>query len=178
MIKLVDLLNESRTPMNEGLGDSLKAVRVLAKKMAMKYADEASKYIDDTAANANLNPDKDVLKVQSKVDKEIKIDEGLRDTIQKWSKGISHISGLTALGSGVGVVGAYADYLDNKFYEWYYTKIQQLADWEIHQLLQKKHGIAADISSWEAEVLKYAFMVSFVIFVVSFAAKMITKKRK
>ena len=177
MIKLVDLLNESRTPMNEGLGDSLKAVKVIAMKMAKKYAAEASKYIDDSVVDANLNPNKDALKVQSKVGKEVSIDEGLMDTIRKYADGATYITGAGSLLSGLGIGGAYLNYLDSKFSEWYYSKIQKLADWEIHQLLQQKHGVDVDISQWEVWALKYAFMAFFIMFVVSFAAKLITKKR-
>ena len=178
MIKLVDLLNESRTPMNEGLGDSLKAVKVLAMKMAKKYAKEASNYIDDSVVDANLNPAKDALKVQSKIGKEVSVNEGLMDTIRKYAAGASYITGAGSLLSGLGIGGAYLNHLDSKFSEWYYSKIQKLADWEIHQLLQKKHGIDADISQWEVMALKYAFMVFFIMFVVSFAAHLITKKRR
>lgn len=164
-------------PVNEGLRDMLAVVKDMARKMAKEYAEEASEFIDNPKELIKLKPEKDAKTAEVKVAKEISIDEGLRDTIKKYADGATYITGMGSLLSGLGIGGAYLNYLDSKFSEWYYSKIQKLADWQIHELLKQKHGIDANISEWEVWALKYAFMAFFVMFVVSFAAKLITKRK-
>lgn len=164
-------------PLNEGLKDMLKTVKDLARKMAEEHAEEAAQFIKDPEALAKLNPERDAKKAEAKVAKEVSVNEGLMDAIRKYADGATYITGMGTLLSGLGVVGAYFDYLDHKFSEWYYMNIQKLADWQIHELMQQKYGVEADISQWEMWALKYAFMAFFVMFVVSAAAKFIAKKR-
>lgn len=164
-------------PVNEGLKDMLQVVKDLARKMAKDYAEDASEFINDAEALAKVNPEREVKKAQVKVAKEVSVNEGLMDKIKDYIDTATYVTGAGSLLSAIGVAGAYINHVDSKIYEWYYSKIRKLADWEIHELLQKKHGIDADISQWEMWALKYAFMAFFIMFVVSFAAKLITKKR-
>ena len=178
-MKHVKLFEEfANEPVNEGLRDMLQVVKDLARKMAKDYAEEASEFIDDAEALAKVNPEKEAKKAEMKVSKEVSVDEGLMDTIRKYADAATYVTGAGSLLSALGVGGAYLNYVDNSIYEWYYSKIRKLADWEIHELMQKKYGVDADISQWEMWALKYAFMAFFIMFVVSFAAKLITKKRR
>lgn len=177
-MKRVKLFEEfTNEPVNEGLKDMLQVVKDMARKMAKEYAEEASEFISDPEALAKLNPEKDVKKAELKVAKEVSVNEGLMDTIRKYADAATYVTGAGSLLSGLGIGGAYLNYIDNKIYEWYYSSIRKLADWEIHELMQKKYGVDADISQWEVWALKYAFMAFFIMFVVSFAAKLIVKKR-
>ena len=178
-MKHVKLFEEfANEPVNEGLKDMLQVVKDLAKKMAKDYAEEASEFIDDAEALAKLNPEKEAKKAEAKVAKEVSVNEGLMDTIRKYADAATYITGSGSLLSAIGIASAYINYVDNSIYEWYYANIRKLADWEIHQLMQQKYGVDADISQWEMWALKYAFMAFFIMFVVSFAAKLITKKRR
>lgn len=168
-----EFLNE---PVNEGLKDMLADVKALAKELANKHADDAAQYIDVDAISSKLNPERDLKKIESKFMKEVSIDEGLMDKIREYSKGIKHISLLGSMGSLFGVGAAYLDAVDHRLTEWYYREIQKLADWEIHNLLAQKHGIEAGISDWEAMVLKYAFVVFFIIYIISAVVNKIAKK--
>lgn len=163
-------------PVNEGLKDVLQSVKALAKEMAQKYAEDAAEFVDDTAAMVKFNPEKDTKRTEQQINKEVSIDEGLVQKIKDFAKKATTITGMGAAISGAAFIEAYAQYLDNRFYEWYYKNIQKLADYEIINLLQQKHGIYSDINSWEANVAKYAFMAFFIAFVVSYATKFITKK--
>ena len=178
-MKHVKLFEEfANEPVNEGLRDMLQVVKDLARKMAKEYAEEASEFIDNPEALAKINPEKDANKAEMKVAKEVSVNEGLMDTIRKYADAATYITGSGSILSAIGIAGAYVNYVDNKIYEWYYANIKKLADWEIHDLMQKKYGVDADISQWEVWALKYAFMAFFIMFVVSFAAKLITKKRR
>ena len=165
-------------PVNEGLKDMLQSVKDLARKMAKDYAEEASGFIDNAEALAKVNPEREAKKAEAKVAKEVSVNEGLMDTIRKYADAATYITGSGSILSAIGIAGAYVNYVDNKIYERYYANIKKLADWEIHDLMQKKYGVDADISQWEVWALKYAFMAFFIMFVVSFAAKLITKKRR
>lgn len=178
-MKHVKLFEEfANEPVNEGLKDMLQVVKDLARKMAQEYAEDASEFIADAEALSKLNPEKEAKKAEAKVAKEVSVNEGLMDTIRKYADAATYITGSGSLLSAIGIAGAYVNYVDNKIYEWYYANIRKLADWEIHQLMQQKYGVDADISQWEVWALKYAFMAFFIMFVVSFAAKLITKKRR
>ena len=178
-MKYVKLFEEfTNEPVNEGLKDMLQVVKDLARKMAKDYAEDASEFIDDAEALSKVNPEKEAKKAEAKVAKEVSVNEGLMDTIRKYADAATYVTGAGSLLSALGVGGAYLNYVDNSIYEWYYSKIRKLADWEIHELMQKKYGVDADISQWEMWALKYAFMAFFIMFVVSFAAKLITKKRR
>lgn len=162
---------------NEGLKDMLADVRSLAKEMANKYADDAEQYIDVDSISSKINPERDIKKIESKFIKEVSLDEGLVDKIKEYSKGVRNISFLATVGSLGGVVAAYIDAADHRLTEWYYREIQKLADWQIHDLLAQKHGIEASISDWEAMVLKYAFLVFFIIYIVSAVVYKVSNKK-
>ena len=158
---------------NEGMLDMMVAVKDLARKMAKDYAKEASQFVLDGAVIND--PERDAEMSLSKMSKELQINEGLKDTIKKWAKKTNTVSLYGSILTGLGTVGAYLNYLDNKFYEWYYKTIKGMADYEILGLLQSKHDLQADISTWEKTILMYAFFVFFTIFVVSYATKKMTK---
>jgi len=160
-------------PVNEGMLDLMVAVKDLARKMAKDYAQEASQFVLDGAVINN--PERDAERSLSKISKELQVNEGLKDTIKKWAKKANTVSMYGTLLTGIGTVGAYLDYLDNKFYEWYYKTIRDMADYEILGLLQSKHGFQAEINTWEKTILMYAFFVFFTIYVVSFVTKKIIK---
>ena len=178
-MKHVKLFEEfANEPVNEGLKDMLQVVKDLARKMAKDYAEDASEFISNPEALAKINPEKEVKKAEAKVANEVSVNEGLMDKIKDYIDTVTYVTGAGSLLSAIGIAGAYINYVDNSIYEWYYSKIRKLADWEIHELMQKKYGVEADISQWEMWALKYAFMAFFIMFVVSFAAKLITKKRR
>ena len=158
---------------NEGMLDMMVAVKDLARKMAKDYAKEASQFVLDGAVIND--PERDAEMSLSKMSKELQVNEGLKDTIKKWAKKTNTVSLYGSILTGLGTVGAYLNYLDNKFYEWYYKTIKGMADYEILGLLQSKHDLQADISTWEKTILMYAFFVFFTIFVVSYATKKMTK---
>ena len=158
---------------NEGMLDMMVAVKDLARKMAKDYAKEASQFVLDSAVIND--PERDAEMSLSKMSKELQVNEGLKDTIKKWAKKTNTVSLYGSILTGLGTVGAYLNYLDNKFYEWYYKTIKGMADYEILGLLQSKHDLQADISTWEKTILMYAFFVFFTIFVVSYATKKMTK---
>lgn len=158
---------------NEGMLDMMVAVKDLARKMAKDYAKEASQFVLDGAVIND--PERDAEMSLSKMSKELQINEGLKDTVKKWAKKTNTVSLYGSILTGLGTVGAYLNYLDNKFYEWYYKTIKGMADYEILGLLQSKHDLQADISTWEKTILMYAFFVFFTIFVVSYATKKMTK---
>jgi hypothetical protein len=158
---------------NEGMLDMMVAVKDLARKIAKDYAKEASQFVLDGAVIND--PERDAEMSLSKMSKELQINEGLKDTIKKWAKKTNTVSLYGSILTGLGTVGAYLNYLDNKFYEWYYKTIKGMADYEILGLLQSKHDLQADISTWEKTILMYAFFVFFTIFVVSYATKKMTK---
>ena len=166
-------LNILENLVNEGMLDMMVAVRDLARKMAKDYAKEASQFVLDGAVIND--PERDAEMSLSKMSKELQINEGLKDTIKKWAKKTNTVSLYGSILTGLGTVGAYLNYLDNKFYEWYYKTIKGMADYEILGLLQSKHDLQADISTWEKTILMYAFFVFFTIFVVSYATKKMTK---
>jgi len=165
-----DFVNE---PVNEGMLDLMVAVKDLARKMAKDHAKEASQFVLDGAVIND--PERDAEMSLSKMSKELQINEGLKDTVKKWAKKTNTVSLYGSILTGLGTVGAYLNYLDNKFYEWYYKTIKGMADYEILGLLQSKHDLQADISTWEKTILMYAFFVFFTIFVVSYATKKMTK---
>ena len=158
---------------NEGMLDMMVAVKDLARKIAKDYAKEASQFVLDGAVIND--PERDADMSLSKMSKELQVNEGLKDTIKKWAKKTNTVSLYGSILTGLGTVGAYLNYLDNKFYEWYYKTIKGMADYEILGLLQSKHDLQADISTWEKTILMYAFFVFFTIFVVSYATKKMTK---
>jgi len=158
---------------NEGMLDMMVAVKDLARKIAKDYAKEASQFVLDGAVIND--PERDADLSLSKMSKELQVNEGLKDTIKKWAKKTNTVSLYGSILTGLGTVGAYLNYLDNKFYEWYYKTIKGMADYEILGLLQSKHDLQADISTWEKTILMYAFFVFFTIFVVSYATKKMTK---
>jgi len=158
---------------NEGMLDMMVAVKDLARKIAKDYAKEASQFVLDGAVIND--PERDAEMSLSKMSKELQVNEGLKDTIKKWAKKTNTVSLYGSILTGLGTVGAYLNYLDNKFYEWYYKTIKGMADYEILGLLQSKHDLQADISTWEKTILMYAFFVFFTIFVVSYATKKMTK---
>jgi hypothetical protein len=158
---------------NEGMLDMMVAVKDLARKMAKDHATEASQFVLDGAVIND--PERDAEMSLSKMSKELQINEGLKDTVKKWAKKTNTVSLYGSILTGLGTVGAYLNYLDNKFYEWYYKTIKGMADYEILGLLQSKHDLQADISTWEKTILMYAFFVFFTIFVVSYATKKMTK---
>ena len=114
---------------NEGMLDMMVAVKDLARKIAKDYAKEASQFVLDGAVIND--PERDAEMSLSKMSKELQINEGLKDTVKKWAKKTNTVSLYGSILTGLGTVGAYLNYLDNKFYEWYYKTIKGMADYEI-----------------------------------------------
>lgn len=150
----------------------LKDLKNLALKLAKDNAKEASQYVKSGKA-IDMNPMADIAKVQQDLMGQAQLDEGIKDAINN----ITKFTGAGSLLTGGGYLLSYLDQLELKYYQWYYGKIKEMADFEIFELLKNKYGIEEQISTWEQKMLMYAFFVFFTIFVVAIGAKLVIKAK-
>jgi Arc/MetJ family transcription regulator len=173
--------NESvNLPLNEDLGDSIKKIRNLAVKMAKQNFNKATPHINMGNINPNTKFDGNsaLSAATQALSNQSQIDEGLRDTINKFASRLFKGSSILSLISGVVSLEGWSNYLNASFNKWYYTNIQKLAEPGVMRVMQDIHGAGQSEGSLYGKFGMYAFFIFFTIAIISLAIAKVTRSKK
>ena len=165
--------------LSEGkLSDFFGQIKAAATKAAKDSYQDAEKLIDMNKLASKPLPTNLISKAQSELEtKSQALQEGFMDTIRNFSfktfnAGLigSAISALTALSAGM-------SYLDASFTKWYYEYIQEMAESDVMRVMTDLYGAKAAEGSIWFKLGTYAFLVFFVVTLLSLATLKLTRQK-
>ena len=160
------------------LSNFFSQIKIAATKAANANYQDAEKFIDmDKLASKPLPTDL-LNKAQNELEtKSQALNEGFVDTIRNLSRKTFAASAIGTIAGATLALSSGMSYLDATFNKWYYQYIQGMAESEVMRVMTDTYGAKAAEGSIWFKLGMYAFLVFFVVALVSKAMFKLTNKK-
>jgi hypothetical protein len=165
--------------LSEGkLSDFFGQIKAAATKAAKDSYQDAEKLIDMNKLASKPLPTNSISKAQSELEtKSQALQEGFIDTIRNFSRKALHTGLMGSAVSAITALSAGMTYLDASFTKWYYEYIQGMAESEVMRVMTDLYGAKAAEGSIWFKLGAYAFLVFFVVTLLSIATLKLTRQK-